>query len=142
MTQINFPKVFSCSIFSSMFHACAFFIFIAICAFAISIYLFVYIYTILNIFTYFNKYIILNIYRVQKTRSHPDRLAQQKRKKKRQKGLINNRGISLACIYECKISDKIRHLFHFIFLHLSFRDSRKAMLCPWGNLLIFQQSHK
>ena len=94
-----------------MFHACAFFIFIAICAFAISIYLFVYIYTILNIFMYFNKYIILNIYRVQKTRSHPDRLAQQKRKKKGKKGLINNRGISLSCIYECKISDKIRHLY-------------------------------
>lgn len=93
-----------------MFHACAFFIFIAICAFAISIYLFVYIYTILNIFTYFNKYIILNIYRVQKTRSHPDRPAHQKRKKKGKKGLINNMGISLACIYECKISDKIRHL--------------------------------
>ena len=77
----------------------------------ISIYLFVYIYTILNIFTYFNKYIILNIYRVQKTRSHPDRPAHQKRKKKGKKGLINNRGISLACIYECKISDKIRHLY-------------------------------
>ena len=58
----------------------------------------------------------------------------KKEKKILQSGLINNRGISLACIYECKISDKISQILTFIsnrlFCSYPVRVSVQPMLCP------------